>query len=152
MNWQKISRFREANASPGFLLWRVHLIWRRKIEAALAPHELTHVQFVLLAGLGYLTKTGESVITQNDLAKFTYCDINMTSQVLRHLEKRQLVARIKKTTDERAKYPALTAIGREKLTAAIKDVETVDHAFFALLQNQQTEFRNCLQLLLITQT
>jgi hypothetical protein len=35
--------------SPGFLLWQVTLRWQRKVTIALAPLDLTHVQFVLLA-------------------------------------------------------------------------------------------------------
>ena len=40
--------------SPGFLLWHVTLRWQRDIAAALAPLDLTHVQFVLLATTWWL--------------------------------------------------------------------------------------------------
>ena len=40
--------------SPGFLLWHVTLRWQRDIAAALAPLDLTHVQFVLLASTWWL--------------------------------------------------------------------------------------------------
>ncbi|WP_244312125.1 hypothetical protein [Streptomyces griseofuscus] len=32
--------------SPGFLLWHATLRWQRDIATALAPLDLTHVQFV----------------------------------------------------------------------------------------------------------
>ena len=37
------------NDSPGFLLWHATLRWQRGVAQALAPLDLTHVQFVLLA-------------------------------------------------------------------------------------------------------
>ena len=40
--------------SPGFLLWQVTNRWQAAQRAALKPHRLTHVQFVLLATLTWL--------------------------------------------------------------------------------------------------
>ena len=45
--------------SPGFLLWHVTLRWQREIAAALAPLDLTHVQFALLAATWWLNSRGE---------------------------------------------------------------------------------------------
>ena len=45
--------------SPGFLLWHTTLRWQRDIAAALAPLDLTHVQFVLLACAWWLNNQGE---------------------------------------------------------------------------------------------
>lgn len=143
-----ISRFQKAEESPGFLLWQVTLLWRRKIEAILHPHGLTHVQFVLLAGLWYLTKDGKA-ITQKDVANFTRCDVTMTSQVLRSLEKKGLLIRQQKQGDERAKYPELTPAGLDKLKGAMKTVESVDQEFFDSLEGNLQEFRKCLQVLLL---
>jgi aminoglycoside 6'-N-acetyltransferase len=148
-DWQEISQFQESSDSPGFLLWQIYLLWKRKIEAALLPHNITHVQFVLLAGLGYLTKKGISA-SQKDLAKFTSCDINMTSQVLRELEKKQLITRIQKAGDDRTKYPILTDEGLNKLASSIKDVENVDQEFFGILGNKQNDLIAFMQNLLNT--
>lgn len=30
--WDKISKFDDSEQSPGFLLWKTQLIWRRQIE------------------------------------------------------------------------------------------------------------------------
>ena len=49
------SRLPGPERSPGFLLWRVTLAWQRAMRAALAPHDLTHVQFVLLTTTWWLT-------------------------------------------------------------------------------------------------
>ncbi len=147
--WKDVSQYQDAEASPGFLLWRTHMIWKRKIEASLTSHDLTHIQFVLLAGLGYLTKHGEAV-AQNQLAHFTHCDVTMTSQVLRSLEKKGFIARTHKADDDRAKYPHLTAEGFKKIKAAMQTVESTDKAFFNKLKEKQTDFKDGLKRLLMT--
>lgn len=43
------------SASPGLLMWRATLAWRRQVAAALRPLDLTHVQFVLLASTWWLS-------------------------------------------------------------------------------------------------
>jgi len=147
IDFKQLSEYRTADESPGFLLWRTYLVWKRKIEASLAPHDLTHIQFVLLAGLGYLAKDG-ALVAQNNLAKFTCCDVTMTSQVLRGLEKKRLLQRIQKKGDERAKYPQLTPLGLEKLKVAMKDVEATDKKFFGVLGGDTPAFSQHLRLLL----
>jgi DNA-binding MarR family transcriptional regulator len=79
--------------SPGFLLWRVTLSWQRRMRAALAPHDLTHVQFVLLASLWWLQEHGGGPPTQAQLAEQAGTDLMTTSQVARKLADRQLLAR-----------------------------------------------------------
>ena len=74
------------NEVSGFLLYSSYFAWKRKIESTLLPHDLTHVQFMLLMTLGFLKKDGADV-SQNDLAKFLSFDVTMTSKVLRALEK-----------------------------------------------------------------
>jgi DNA-binding MarR family transcriptional regulator len=144
--WE-LSRFATAQESPGFLLWQVYLVWKRKIEACLEQFDLTHIQFVLLAGLAYLKKNNVD-ISQVELATFTQCDVAMTSQVLRTLEKKKLVERYQKSGDERAKYPRLTDKGLKILKAAIKEVEALDHNFFNNLEIEYELFLVSLQKLL----
>lgn len=132
IDFDELSRYKEAENSPGFLFWKVHLLWKRKVEAALAKHDLTHAQFVLLAGIGYLAKDG-AVVTQHDLAKLTFCDVTMTSQVIRTLEKKELIMRIQKEGDTRAKYPTVTPHGLKRLQSAMKSVEDIDEKFFGAL-------------------
>ena len=49
---------RDADDSPGFLLWQVTNKWQAAQRAALKPFGLTHVQFVLLASLTWLDSGG----------------------------------------------------------------------------------------------
>ncbi|MFJ9843688.1 MarR family winged helix-turn-helix transcriptional regulator [Kitasatospora sp. NPDC101155] len=116
--------------SPGFLLWRVTLSWQRSIAAALKPHDLTHVQFVLLAGAGWLGAQ-EGPPTQRHLADHSGTDPMMTSQVLRTLESKGLVERIPDLVDTRAKRVQVTEAGATLLEKAMYAVEKADSEFFA---------------------
>lgn len=120
---------RRPEESTGFLLWQVTTSWQRAIAAALRPHALTQVQFVLLAGLLWLSRS-EGETTQAALARQTQLDPMMTSQVLRSLQARGLVQRTAHSSDNRARTVTLTARGRRLLAQALPAVEGADAQFF----------------------
>jgi DNA-binding MarR family transcriptional regulator len=126
------TQFASADESPGFLLWRVTNRWQAAVRAALAPLDLTHVQFVLLATLTYLETDGPPV-TQRALADYAATDPMMTSQVLRALESKGLVERRDHPVDRRARALAPTAAGIALANRAVAVVEHTDRAFFAAL-------------------
>ncbi|WP_328964489.1 MarR family winged helix-turn-helix transcriptional regulator [Streptomyces virginiae] len=115
--------------SPGFLLWHATLRWQRDIAAALAPLDLTHVQFVLLACTWWLNGQGERP-NQLAVARQAGTDVKMTSQVLRTLEHKGLVEREVDPADTRAKRLSVTDAGAELAPRAIAAVERVDAEFF----------------------
>jgi len=115
--------------SPGFLLWHVTLRWQRKVTSALAPLDLTHVQFVLLAAAWWLNSRGEDP-NQLSLARRAGTDVKMTSEVLRKLEAKGLIVRTVDTADTRAKKLRVTGRGAELAIQAITVVEAADAAFF----------------------
>lgn len=115
--------------SPGFLLWRVSNLWQRQQRAALHPLGLTHVQFVLLASVAWLTREGEPV-TQVQLAQHAGADPMMTSQVVRSLAERGLMTRARHPGDTRAVSLQLTSAGHEMVAVALPLVEAADAAFF----------------------
>lgn len=110
-----------------------------KIESTLLPHELTHVQFILLMSLGFLKQDGADV-QQNDLAKFLSFDVTMTSQLLRTLEKRGLMKRSQKEGDERSKFSDLTDERQRKIQIAAKDLLKAEDSFFASLGKNKQGF------------
>ncbi|HEX4225015.1 MAG TPA: MarR family transcriptional regulator [Pseudonocardiaceae bacterium] len=132
--------------STGFLLWQVTLAWQRAMRAALDPHELTHVQFVLLTSTWKLGEHEETP-TQQRIAEHANVDTMMTSQVLRRLAARQLVSRELDDKDARARRIVLTETGRQVLTGALADVDAADAAFFAALGPDAATFQRCLSLL-----
>jgi DNA-binding MarR family transcriptional regulator len=137
LQWDKVSRFEGPSESPGFLLWQLSSDWRRQVEAALAPLDLTHPQFVLLANTEWLTKEAVS-ITQADLARQCKTDLTMTSQVLRSLEKKGFITRERKEGNERSKFPKVTKTGKALIAKAIPLVEAVDATFFEKLGLKQS--------------
>ena len=115
--------------SPGFLLWHVTLRWQRAMAAALAPLDLTHVQFVLLATTWWLNAQGEDP-NQLSVARQAGTDVKMTSQVLRKLEAKALIRREVDLTDTRARRLRVTDRGEDLARQAIAAVEAADAAFF----------------------
>jgi DNA-binding MarR family transcriptional regulator len=125
--------FGAPDASPGFLLWQVTNLWQRRQREALKPLGLSHVQFVLLAGVTWLADHGESPVSQVKLARHARTDPMMTSQVLRTLQEKKLVRRVPHPTDSRAKALLPTAAGRRLARQAMYVVERADQEFFAAL-------------------
>jgi DNA-binding MarR family transcriptional regulator len=116
--------------SPGYLLWHATLRWQRMIASALAPLDLTHVQFVLLTCLWWLEEQSVEP-NQLGLAQQAGTDVKMTSQVLRALEGKGLVERRTDPQDTRAKTVHLTTGGRRLARRAVRVVEATDAEFFA---------------------
>lgn len=119
-------------ASPGLLLWRVTLQWQRRVTAVLKPLGLTHVQFVLLTSVWWLTGEGRERPSQRRVADFAGTDVMMTSQVLRTLEGKHLVERHADPEDGRSKILSVTRAGRDLAGRAVREVEAVDHEFFSV--------------------
>ncbi len=124
------SRHPSAWDSPGFLLWHATLRWQRAMRAALEPHGLTHVQFVLLASTWWLEEHGGRP-SQRQLAEHAGTDAMMTSQVVRALERAGDLERVRDPGDARARLLSVTPPGRKRLQPALRDVEATDAAFFA---------------------
>jgi DNA-binding MarR family transcriptional regulator len=120
----------EPSDSPGFLLWRATLRWQRDIARALAPLDLTHVQFVLLASTWWFNDHGVRP-TQIALAVHAGTDVKMTSQVLRSLERKGLIERAVDPGDARARRLRVTRHGARLAPEAIDVVEHADADFFA---------------------
>ncbi|BEP15289.1 MarR family transcriptional regulator [Acidothermaceae bacterium B102] len=137
--------FATAGDSPGLLLWQVTNRWQAAQRAALKPHGLTHVQFVVLASLSWLAADGP--VTQKALADHAAIDPMMTSQVLRALEHLGLVHRKDHPTDRRAKALAVTPAGRALANKAVRAVEACDAEFFAPLGDGADLARTLSQLL-----
>jgi DNA-binding MarR family transcriptional regulator len=116
--------------SPGFLLWHATLRWQREVAAVLAPLDLTHVQFVLLASTWWLNGQDERP-NQATLAAHAGTDVKMTSQVIRSLERKGLVEREVDPADTRARRIRVTRRGARLAPRAIAIVEKVDADFFA---------------------
>lgn len=129
MDWIKTSQFAGPEYSIGCLLWQVTHLWLRRLTAGLSEFDLTHMHFVLLAGIGWLTQNND-LLTQVQLAEFCQVDVMLISQVVRKLETKKLVKRLPHPTDTRAKVLALTPSGEDILKKALPLIESLDVEFF----------------------
>ncbi len=117
-------------------MWLVTLAWQRAVATVLRPYDLTHAQFVLLAGAWWLARE-EGPPTQRRLVAHTGTDEMMTSQVLRRLERKELVLRLVDELDGRARRIVLTDAGAELLDAVMPEVDRTDAEFFAPVRTDQ---------------
>jgi len=139
--------FKSPNDSPGYLLGQLTMLWQRKQKRVLDPLDLTQTQFVLLAALGWLSKTSNAV-TQVDIANQSNSDRMMVSKVLRTLEDKRFITRQEHETDTRAKTIRLTANGELVLQKALIEIENADLEFFAALDTKLSSFnKNMVQLI-----
>jgi DNA-binding MarR family transcriptional regulator len=122
--------------SPGLLLWRTTMRWQRVMSAALAPLDLTHAQFVLLASAMWLGRNGE-LPNQVELAAQAGIEVKMTSDIVARLEAKGLIARQTDSQDSRAKVIRVTAAGAAAAQRAIVAVEAADAAFFGPVDESQ---------------
>lgn len=115
---------------PGFLLWHAMLRWQRATTTALAPLELTHSQFRLLAAVVWLATDLGRPASQREVAEHTGTDAMVTSQVVRTLESRGWLERLGDDRDARVWRLRATSEGRRRAVAAVGIVRALDDEFF----------------------
>ncbi len=118
--------------SFGFRIWHLKHAWARRVEAALAPEGLTHMQFVLLRATQTLAEAGHRP-TQARLADTLATDRMTVSKVLRLLEQKGLMARPVHPDDPRAHHVQLTPAGADAMARAVPLVLAAQERFFGRL-------------------
>lgn len=134
-------QFKSPEDSPGYLLGQLTMLWQRKQKKVLDPLDLTHTQFVLLAALGWLSRTSNEV-SQVDIARQSNADRMMVSKVLRTLEEKGFITRQGHETDTRAKIIRLTRSGEVVLQKALREIEHGDLEFFSVLETKLSSFNS----------
>jgi DNA-binding MarR family transcriptional regulator len=132
--------------STGVLLWRTANRWQRDVRAALAGHDLTQAQFLLLSALDAIGGDGRRP-TQAALAASCGIDVAVASQGLRQLQRAGLVQR-RTGADARARELRLTEAGSEKIARAIPDIAAVDAEFFRRLGDNREAFAGALRAMI----
>jgi DNA-binding MarR family transcriptional regulator len=120
----------------GYLLWQISNLWQRVINEILSNHDITHVQYLLLATIVWM-KNNDMVISQNSLAKQAQSHKMMTSKVLRSLEKNGYVARIVNKKDSRYRLIELTEKGYNKYLDVKKIFKKEDAKFFEKIERNR---------------
>jgi DNA-binding MarR family transcriptional regulator len=98
---------------------------------ALAPVSVTPPQFFVLAALLHRRGRGRPAPTQKELANSTGIDVNTTSQIIRALERREIVARRPHPQDSRAVAVSLTDAGLELARRCAADARALNRRYFA---------------------
>lgn len=110
--------------------WSMH----RQTNAALAPHDATAEQFVVL---GLLAE--QDGITQQDLCRRASSDPNTMRAILVLLEHRGLVARDPHPTDGRARRVTLTRRGRQAYQTLSRQLKPLQDRLSALFQAEEAK-------------
>ncbi len=107
--------------TPGHLVWRLSMKWRVAVDRALAPLGLTHAQYVMLASLYGMERSGQSP-RQRELADHTGLEALYVSKLARSLDADGLIQRARDAVDTRTVRLELTDHGREVVQPAIEAV------------------------------
>ncbi len=134
----KNSPFKHKNAddSPGFLLWKLITLWQGKLANVFEEFSITQTQYAILASLLWFEQNRKPP-TQARLVEHTKIDKMTLSKAIRKLEESGLVRREPSETDTRAIQVRFTANGRKLIQRAIMAVERTDDDFFSCLTKDQ---------------
>ena len=122
----------EADASPGFLLWKITALWQRKLALVLGGLGITQTQYAIIASLRWFEQQHEPP-TQAHLVEHARIEKMTLSKAIRKLEEAGLLQRDPSPHDSRAVHVRFTAKGRKLVQKAVLAVEDADDAFFAAL-------------------
>ena len=81
------------------------------------------------------------------IAKQAETDVVMTSNVIRTLERKEMLVREESKYDTRAKQVTLTKLGFKTLKMALHEVESFDQEFFSRLQKTKKFNKELVRLL-----
>jgi len=141
---------REARTT-GSLVWRLAMHWRAAVDRAVAPFDLTHAQYVLLATL-YGLSLAHDRPSQRELAEATGLEPAYVSRLARSLEAHNLIERTEAPADTRAVEVKLTPRGEAVVVQAIAAVRDLhDHLLEPIggtRSRENRQFRRTLSALL----
>ena len=123
--------FKRPEDSPRFLLWQLTNQWQRQQRQALTKLGLTHAQFVVLAGLLWLSSLPDNMVTQQQVSELSKIDKMSMSDLVATLLEKKMLKRKPHVKDKRAYSLVLTDKGRRIVLKAIPIVEGIDAEFFS---------------------
>jgi DNA-binding MarR family transcriptional regulator len=133
----------------GFLMLQTSRLWQEYQERVLKKyHNLSHVQYAVLASVYWLVLHQEKEVTQIILARHTKIDPMTISQIFKVLEAKGYIYRRTHSADIRAKAVFLTEQGKELMNKAVTTVVESDNKFFKTLGKNVKQFNSYLVALL----
>jgi DNA-binding MarR family transcriptional regulator len=121
----------------GFALTHAAQTWRAEAAEVLKPHALTVPQFLVLVALFRQSRHGWAPLTQVEISTRLDMDANTTSQIVRGLERRELLLRQPHPGDARARALTLTESGERLARVASADARAHNDRYFGVLTADQ---------------
>lgn len=128
------------------LLCRVTKLWTRAKKQVLDNQSITYSQFEILSAIYYFTASQKEII-QVDLSEKTGIDPMTTSTILRNLEKKELITRMRGVENTRAIFVQLTSLGLEVYKQASFNIMSLSE----ILYNKIDEDNLSVQLKLLSE-
>lgn len=107
-------------------------LWTKRKKQVLDNCGLTHSQFEILSAIYHFTVSRQEII-QIDLSEKTGIDPMTTSTILRNLEKKQFVTRMRGTENTRVVYIKLTAEGIDVYKCAFSSISEMNNSLYCRL-------------------
>jgi MarR family transcriptional regulator, organic hydroperoxide resistance regulator len=123
----------------GYALMHAAQAWRTEAGSALAAHELTVPQFLVMMALYRRHRHHWAPLTQADVSTQLGMDANTTSQIARALEARGLLRREPHPFDARARALTLTELGLARSREASATARVVNDVFFSVITPEQQD-------------
>jgi DNA-binding MarR family transcriptional regulator len=123
----------------GYALVKAGQVWRTEAAAALRPWQLTVPQFFVMMALYRQQRHGWAPLGQSDVAARLDMDANTLSQVVRVLERRDLVLRTAHPRDLRIRSLTLTASGVSHSREASAAARALNDVFFSVVAPEQLD-------------
>lgn len=142
-------KYESVDESSGFILFKLNLIWKEKLDAIFKKREITQTQYAILASLMWFDLK-EEIITQQDLVNHLKIEKMTLSKAIRSLEEKKLVQRKENKLDSRSYSLSMLAAGKQLAEKTIKEVEHLDEKFFNVLSKEDRSKFNSLALKLIS--
>ncbi|HTE45183.1 MAG TPA: MarR family winged helix-turn-helix transcriptional regulator [Gemmatimonadaceae bacterium] len=122
------TRFSKAEDSPGFMLWKAANLMQRLHAGCLKDLDITPTQFSLMTCLVYLQGDGD--VTASRIVAHTGMDKMMVSDLLKTLERKELLTKSANPADARSSLIRATARGKRVTNAGVTRIEAFDAKFF----------------------
>lgn len=138
----------KADDSAGFLVFKLTVLWQRKLGAVFEALGINQTQYAILASLRWFEQQGEPP-TQAHLVEHARIEKMTLSKAIRKLEALGLLMRDPSPDDSRALHVRFTARGRKLVDKAVVAIEQADDEFFGVLAAKQLADYKALNVALI---
>ena len=111
------SSIRGPENSVGFWLWRLSLMYQRRVEPVLEDLDLTHLQFLILVLSAWL-QTSAPPVRQSDIVSISGVQAAQVSLMIKSLKAKKLLTQRTGKDDSRVRHIELTEAGIASLARA----------------------------------